>query len=218
MDLAEQLVSTEGGGRSQSRLGLWLTIAIAVGVFAALALLVGPGDIRPTTMPPELASQPDAYLADGTITQFRPDGSLQYRIRVRQATYFDREGRTELTAPDLELHSPDAPPWRVEAASGEVREVVTADGQQEERADLRGGVRLSQESADGRRTELRTNALELYPSRELARGDQPVMIERSIGGLVRAAGFEADLKSGRIKLFSEANRRVSIVVLPNEFQ
>ena len=93
-----------------------------------------------------------------------------------------------------------------------------ADGQHEEQADLTGGVRLSQESADGGRTELRTNALELYPSRELARGDQPVIIERSIGGIASAAGFEADLKSGRIKLFSEADRRVSIVVLPNEFQ
>ena len=194
----------------------WAAIAVAIGAFVALTLYIGPGDIRTPSLPPELARQPDAYLEDATITQFRADGTLHYRMRIDRATYFDQGGTAQLARPVVDFFAPPSPPWRIEAAAGEVRQVATGEGT-EERADLAGDVVLSQVAADGTRTELRTPALRLYPSRELIRGSQPVMIERGSGNRTTAAGFEADLSSGRIRLFSDADRRVSIVVQPTEF-
>lgn len=191
---------------------------MAVAVFAALALMVGPGDIRAPSLPPELARQPDAYLEDGTISQFRADGALHYRMHVERATYFDQGRTAEVTAPVVEFFTPSAAPWRIEAASGEVRNVTAPGGATEERADLEGDVVLSQHAADGTKLALHTQALTLYPAREIVRGDQPVMIERGVGSRTVAAGFEADLATSRIQLFSDADHRVHIVLQPTEFQ
>ncbi|MCY3812611.1 MAG: LPS export ABC transporter periplasmic protein LptC [Gammaproteobacteria bacterium] len=197
---------------------MWTGILIAVAVFAALALMVGPGDIRTPSLPAELARQPDAYLEDGTISQFRADGALHYRMHVERATYFDQGRTAEVTAPVVEFFTPSAAPWRIEAASGEVRNVTAPGGATEERADLAGDVVLSQHAAEGTRLALHTQALTLYPAREIVRGDQPVMIERGVGSRTVAAGFEADLATSRIQLFSDADRRVHIVLQPTEFQ
>lgn len=213
-------MANDGRGRL-ARLSIgrprWAGIAVAVGTFVALTLYIGPGDIRTPSLPPELARQPDAYLEDATITQFRADGTLHYRMRIEQATYFDQGGSADVVRPVVDFFAPPAPPWRIEAAAGEIRQVATDAGNEEERADLVGDVVLSQIGADGTRTELRTSALHLFPSRELIRGNQPVMIERGSGNRTTAAGFEADLASGRIRLFSDADRRVAIVVQPTEF-
>lgn len=199
------------------RLPLWTGTLIAVAVFAALALTVGPGDIRAPSLSPELARQPDAYLENGTISQFRADGTLHYRMKVERATYFDQGRTAEVTAPVVEFFAPSATPWRIEAASGEIRNVIAPTGGSEERADLEGDVVLSQDAADGTQLALRTQALTLYPEREIVHGDQPVMIERGIGSRTVAAGFEADLATSRIQLFSDADRRVHIVLQPTEF-
>ena len=217
MDGGPGLGRPRPGWRSP-RLPLWTGILIAVAVFAALALMVGPGDIRAPTLPPELARQPDAYLEDGTISQFRADGALHYRMQVERATYFDQGRAAEVTAPVVEFFAPSARPWRIEAASGEFRNVTAPDGATEEHADLEGDVKLSQDAADGMQLALRTQALTLYPAREIVRGDQPVMIERGVGSRTVAAGFEADLATSRIQLFSDADRRVHIVLQPTEFQ
>ena len=124
-------------GWRRPRLPLWTGILIAVAVFAALALTVGPGDIRAPSLPPELARQPDAYLEDGTISQFRADGALHYRMQVERATYFDQGGTAEVTAPVVEYFAPSAVPWRIEAASAEIRNVTAPDGATEERAGSR---------------------------------------------------------------------------------
>ena len=191
---------------------------MAVAVFAALALMVGPGDIRTPSLPPELARQPNAYLEHGTISQFRVDGALHYRMQVEQAAYFERGRTAEVTAPVVDFFATSSPPWRIEAAHGEIRNVTApGGGATEERAELEGNVVLSQDAADGTRLVLRTQAVTLYPSREVIRGDQPVMIERDGGSRTAAAGFEADLATSRIQLFSDDDRRVHVVLQPTEF-
>lgn len=204
-------------GRRPPRLPLWTGILMAVAVFAALALMVGPGDIRPPSLPSELARQPDAYLEDGTISQFRVDGALHYRMQVERATYFDHGRTAEVTAPVVDFFATSATPWRIEAASGELRNVAGPGGEAtEEHADLEGDVVLSQDAADGAGLVLRTQALTLYPSREVIRGDQTVTIERGGGSRTVAAGFEADLATSRIQFFSDDDRRVHVVLQPTE--
>lgn len=198
--------------KERLRLRVWLVLTSAAGAFALLAFLIGPGDIRPQALPPALAEQPNAYLVDGIIRQYRADGSLHYRLASSHVAYFDDRRLATLTDPVMDLHPTDGPPWRIEAASGEVRTVPGANGGSEEEAALDGGVVLSQTRAGGDHIALRTQSMVVYPERDIARGEQAVMIEREVGGRATAAGFEADLASGRIELHSSAEDRVSIIV------
>ena len=214
--------------RKAVRLPAWAGVALIGAGFAALAIFVQSGDRGRPELPPEFAAEPDVYLEEGDITQFAADGSLRYRLRAERVSYFLRDEVTELDAPKLELHNPDAPPWRLAAATGEVRLVPASaaavdgevggetegrtEGRTEEELTLRGAVRLRQEHADGF-TEVSTEQLVLYPARRFARADEPVIVATP-AQRATAAGLSADLRNGRMTLFSSTHQRVSIVVEP----
>ena len=212
-----------------SRLPIWAGIALLGAGFTTLALIVQPGadtDAEPE-LPSELAAEPDVYMEGSDITQYRADGSPHYRLRAQHVSYFARDAITELDAPQLELHNPDAPPWRVASTSGEMRIVPAVGraiedqtegqtGETEEEITLRGAVRLRQDRADGF-TEVSTDELVLYPERQFARADQPVMITTPASSAT-AAGLSADLRHGRMTLFSSQHQRVAIVVEPSLHQ
>ena len=212
---------------------VWLGVGAALAAFLAVALLVGPGDIRAPTLPAELSRQPDAYLRNGTVEQYRPEGTLHYRMRIARAEFFERradaaangaatggaQGATaDVESPSLDFYAPPGPPWRIEASAGRIRSVQAPNGGHEERVDLVGDARLTRTEGDGTTLVLRTDALTLYPAREIVRSDQGVSIERGAGSRSFAAGFEADLANGRFRLFSDTDRRVFLVVQPSDFR
>ena len=200
---------------------MWAGGALLGTGFATLVLVVQPGDSDEPELPPELAAEPDVYMEEGDITQFQADGSPRYRLRAQRVSYFARDAITHLDAPQLELHNANAPPWRLASTSGEVRIVpMTGDaieglteGLTEEEITLRGAVRLRQDRADGF-TEVNTDKLVFYPARQFARADAPVMIATPASSAT-AAGFNADLRSRRMTLFSSTHQRVAIVVEPS---
>ena len=181
----------------------WAGVALAGAGFAALAIWVQPGARDDAELPPEFAAEPDVYLEDGDILQYRADGSLHFRLRAARVSYFLGDAATELDRPELELHDAAAPPWRLTAASGEMR-------RGEEEVVFRGTVTLRQDRHDGF-TEVTTEELVLYPQRQFARVDEPVMIATP-AHRATAGGLEADLQSGRMALFSSTQQRVAIVV------
>ena len=211
----------------------WAVVALIGAGFAMLAIVVQPGE-GARELPAEFATEPDVYIEEGDVMQFRADGSLHYRLRAGRASYFESKAITWLDAPQLELHDASAtPPWRLTAHTGEVRtvstsasilagatalqgeteaETVDTEGDTEEEFTLRGAVRLRQDRDDGF-TEVSTEQLVLYPSRQFARADQPVMIATPASSAT-AASLDADLRSGRMRLFSSTHQRVSIVVEP----
>lgn len=205
--------------RRASRLPAWAGVALVGAGFAALAIWVQPSDGGDPELPPEFAAEPDAYVEDGDIRQFRPDGSLHFRLRARRISYFEGDTAAELERPELELHDAAGPPWRLTAASGEMRSVPehrhgvedSAEGgaEGEEQVVFRGAVRLRQDRDDGF-TEITTEELVLYPQRQLARADQPVAIATP-ARRVTAAGLDANLQSGHMTLFSSPRQRVAIV-------
>ena len=181
----------------------WAGVALAGAGFAALAIWLQPGAGDDAELPPEFAAEPDVYLEDGDILQYRADGSLHYRLRAARIFYFLGDAATELDRPELELHDAAAPPWRLTAASGEMRSG-------EEEVVFRGAVLLRQDRGDGF-TAVTTEELVLYPQRQFARVDEPVMIATP-ARRATAAGLEADLQSGRMTLLSSTHQRVAIVV------
>ena len=201
------------------RLPLWRTLLVLiVAGFGALALLMRPGEGAASGLPPALAEEPDLYLEDGVVTQYRADGSLDYRLAASRISQFEQPRQpgdrlAVLVEPRLALYREDAPPWQVQAAEGTLRQApATAGG--EERVDLRGDVRLVQAAAgEGEVREVRTEALTIYPARQQASTDASVVLLAALGR-ASAAGLEADLGSGQLTLRSGIGQRVSIVVDP----
>ena len=190
------------------RAALWLGIGVATALFAVIAMLVAPGEIGAPPLPPELAAEPDVYVEEGRITQHDEHGGVRYRLRAQRISHFaprpDAAGATRIERLEIELSDADAP-WRARADRGEA---TNAPGQ-EERLRLAGNVELDQERAGGF-TRVRTAALTLLPESRLAKTEQPVTILTE-SSRMSASGLEADLASGRMRLFSSKEEQVRVV-------
>lgn len=174
-----------------------------------VATLIAPGEIGKPPLPPELAAEPDVYIQDGHITQHDNEGGVSYRLRAKRIRHFaarpDAAGTTHIE--HLELEFPDAiAPWRGRADNGRAAKPPG----QEERLRLTGNVALDQERRDGRFTRLRATTLTLWPASRSAKTDQPVTILTE-NSRMSAAGMEADLTSGRMRLFSSKEEQVRVV-------
>lgn len=196
---------------------LWLGVGIGIALFAALAVLVAPGELGGPGLPPEFAEEPDVYIADAVITEHDAAGAVSYHLRARRVTHFAAPGddgsarpggETRIEQPHLELPTASGR-WRVRAAAALA---PTADART---LRLEGDVELSQALPDGRLVRLSTDALTLAPRRRTAQTDQAVIVLAD-GIRMFAAGFEADLASGRLRLFSSTDQRVRVVGQPSQ--
>ena len=192
----------------------WGVVIVAAAGFAGISMVLSPSGEDPPTLPPELADEPDALVERGTITQYRDDGALNYRLRAERISHFDDAGRSTLEAPVLELHDENRPAWHVASQTGEVR-TASGSGEVDEQVLLQGDVSLTQDRVNGAFTRIRTETLAMFPGRRQAVSEQTAMIETETVS-ARVAGFEVDLASGRLALFSSADQRVSIVVQPHQ--
>ena len=193
----------------------WGAVVVAVAGFAGISMILSPSGEDPPALPPELADEPDAFVEEGTITQYRDDGALNYRLRAELISHFDDAGRSTLQAPVLKLHDTNQAPWHVASGTGEIQTVSGPTGMDEERVVLRGDVSLRQDRADGAFIRIHTETLTMFPGRRQANSEQTAMIETDTVS-ARVAGFEVDLASGRLALFSSTDQRVSIVVQPDQ--
>ena len=193
----------------------WGVVVVAAAGFAGISLYWSPSGESPPALPPELADEPGAFIEDGTITRYREDGALGYRLRAERISHFDDAGVSTLQAPVLDLHDANQAPWHVASGTGEIRTVSGPAGIDEQRLALRGDVSLMQDRGGGAFTRIRTEALTVFPDRRRAGSEQAARIETDTVS-ARAGGFEVDLASGRLALFSSTGQRVSIVVEPNQ--
>lgn len=167
--------------------------------------------------------EPDLYMETAEISQFAGDGELAYRIRAFSIVHYPEADHTLLDAPRLTLYREDEAPWEVSALSGRV---VGGTGL------LDAGLLPGTETAEpGRETvelqddvvvqrrrpgegfiELHTEALTLFPGREYAETERPVIIDTQ-SGRTTAEGLRADLAAGTIALGTPP-RRVRTTIFP----
>ena len=188
-------------------------VLLAVGLLL-LAFYLAPwrGAVPPNPLPPELAGEPDIYMEDAVINQFQEDGALQYRLAAQQVRSFDADRHTELIDPNLSLHSPTAPPWRVSARRGDLHGLRDgADGV----LVLSGEVVLHQTDPERGFTTVRTAELRVHPDPRYAETERDVMIETEAGRTF-AQGLKADLERRILNLQADADGPVHTIVLPEQ--
>ena len=168
-------------------------------------------------LPPELADEPDLYIEDAIISQFRADGKLKYRLASQEIRHFELDQVTRMRAPELTLYNLDSPPWNIVSEHGDIRQRPTHSGDTEEVVLLRESVSVKQQFEDGRHTILYAPSLDLYPDRQYAETSQDVMIDTEVGRTL-AVGLEAHLARGLLTLSSTVDQRVHTIVLPGQFK
>jgi len=206
---------------------LILAVGVAIVIFAGLGET--PAD-TPSARVLETAradardlGEPDLYMETAEISQFAGDGELAYRIRAFSIVHYPEADHTLLDAPRLTLYREDEAPWEVSALSGRV---VGGTGL------LDAGLLPGTEAAEpGRETvelqddvvvqrrrpgegfiELHTEALTLFPGREYAETERPVIIDTQ-SGRTTAEGLRANLAAGTIALGTPP-RRVRTTIFP----
>ena len=188
--------------------------AAAISALVLTLVYMYSGDDAPTPLPPELADEPDVYIEGAAITRFAADGGIRYRLWADRIKQFEQRSVTFFDNPVIRLDQQVGPPWQARASRGEIRQRPVDDGTEEEHLHLADSVKFTRQYEDGRQFALATAALDVYPERQYAVTDQAVMIETS-GSKTTAAGFEADMERGWMKLLSVPGRQVHGVIEPD---
>ena len=188
--------------------------AAAVSALVLTLVYMYSGEDTPTPLPPELADEPDVYIEGAAITKFAEDGGIRYRLWADRIKQFEQRSVTYFDNPIIRLNQRVGPPWQAKAARGEIRRRPVDGGAAEEHLHLADSVKFTRQYEDGRHFALTTAALDVYPERQYAATDQAVMIETS-GSKTTAAGFEADMERGWMKLLSVPGWQVHGVIEPD---
>lgn len=209
----------------------WLILAVglALMLFASLT----PDQRRPAqislmpeatdTQPSTELGEPDLLLEGAVITQFRRDGSLQYRLHAERIAHYPGAEQTMLTQPRLLLDQGDSAPWELSAKRGRIvgrsglllrsGSGAGAATQRSEQVQLEDDVLISRERGAQRFIHLSTSSLTLFPEQEYAETDRPVTIDTE-AGRTTAANLEADLARGRLLLAAAGDVRVHTTITP----
>jgi len=191
----------------------WLLV-----LFGCLALFVSLGEwkrVDITSEQPVSAGEPDLLMEQATITQYGQDGSVSYRLLSSEVRHYEAEQITHLTAPTLTLNRAPQPPWFARSDEGLVHDTSTPGDNTSEVILLREDVHLEQREPN--KIEVTSPSLYVYPDRQFAETDQPVMIDTSAGRSY-AVGLSGDLNTGLFKLSSIESQRVHTIVLPGQFK
>jgi lipopolysaccharide export system protein LptC len=192
----------------------WLLV-----IFGGLALFVSLSDWKHSEVAPgeapAAAGEPDLYMENATITQYGEDGAVHYRLVSSEVRHFEAESLTRLLSPTMTLFRAPQPPWFARSNQGFVRDADPAEKTAGETIFLRDDVHLVQQEPN--RIEITTPSLHVYPARQFAETDQPVMIETA-SGRTSAVGMSGDLNTSLLKLSSSTSERVHTVVQPAQFK
>ncbi|MDZ7827230.1 MAG: LPS export ABC transporter periplasmic protein LptC [Gammaproteobacteria bacterium] len=169
----------------------------------------------------------DLLMEGAEITQFDADGELDYRLVAARITHYPESGSTLLDSPELTLHRPSGPPWRMSArrgridGAGELLDGAPGNdaepGRSAQIVILEQDVQVRRDRSGDRFVDLQTDYLEFHPEQEYARTDRPVIISTE-SGRTTATGLEADLAGGHLQLGPGVDARVRTTLFPDRIR
>jgi lipopolysaccharide export system protein LptC len=157
-------------------------------------------------------NEPDLYMLNATINHFDLEGELQHRIAANRFTHFPLTDVTTLKFPALALgKTGESDPWEITSRDGRI---LPASDYRKEVVELWRNVLASQSGNGSKLVTIETNSLTLYPGREYAETDEPVLIKNQ-SGRTTAAAMRAFLDTGEFMFYSTPTDRVTTIFLPD---
>lgn len=175
-----------------------LTVMLLGSVSVFLLFWLSPPEVflkKPSRDTSELPNA-DSYMLNISKLDFDNDGTKTFSLAATEARHFKHTNRLELEQPKLvsygQQHSDQ--PWHMNAKTGTVL-------QSGEQAIFIGDVYAWQNLENGKKNELRTDKLILFPEERTAETDKKVTIKTPRGKTV-GVGMQADLNKELFKLLS----------------
>ena len=185
--------------RSRTLMGL-------LAVFIASVLLNRTVDLdHQIETAPALLNEPDLFMTQASISQINEEGHLTSKISADRFTHYPLTDVTTLELPRVALYTPNLTgPWTISSTKGRLLGVSVYRKQSVE---LWSAVRAEKSNPDGSKTTFITDALNVYPSENLAESDTPVTIFTG-NTQTKAAKLRANLDQDTFLFNSNATQRV----------
>ena len=185
--------------RSRTLMGL-------LAVFIASVLLNRTVDLdHQIETAPALLNVPDLFMTQASISQINEEGHLTSKISADRFTHYPLTDVTTLELPRVALYTPNLTgPWTISSTKGRLLGVSVYRKQSVE---LWSTVRAEKSNPDGSTTTFITDALNVYPSENVAESDSPVTIFTG-NTQTQAAKLRANFDQDTFLFNSNASQRV----------
>ena len=185
--------------RSRTLMGL-------LAVFIASVLLNRTVDLdHQIETAPALLNEPDLFMTQASISQINEEGHLTSKISADRFTHYHLTDVTTLELPRVALYTPNLTgPWTISSTKGRLLGVSVYRKQSVE---LWSTVRAEKSNPDGSTTTFITDALNVYPSENVAESDSPVTIFTG-NTQTQAAKLRANFDQDTFLFNSNASQRV----------
>lgn len=140
---------------------------------------------------------PDAFMEDVTALIMDTQGKPKLKIVTPKMVHFTEMDTTELTSPELTLYRQSPQPWLITSKTAKATQGI-------EEVNFIDDV-VIHHAADEKNpaTLIKTSSLKVHPNKEFAETNELItLLQPNI--TVRATGMHADMKTGDIKLLSQA--------------
>lgn len=142
-------------------------------------------------------SLPDAFMEDVTALIMDKEGNPKMKIVTSKMVHYTEMDTTNLTSPQLTLYRKSPTPWFVTSQKAKAINGI-------EQVDFYDDVTIHHPPDESNpSTLIKTTSLTVHPNEETADTDEFItLIQPNL--TVKATGMHADMKTGDIKLLSEA--------------
>ncbi len=178
--------------RASSLFPLLLMLALAAGSFWLERAVQAPALDQSGRM----RHDPDFIAEDFNVTKMDPAGKPEYVLFAESMLHYPDDDSTDIVAPRLVQNNDDSAPIDIRADRG----VISSRG---EEAKLFGNVVVVREASKGQsEMRLQTEYLQVFPDRDFARTDKPVLITQDNSRL-SGVGMEFNNKTRQFALLSQ---------------
>ena len=178
--------------RASSLFPLLLMLALAAGSFWLERAVQAPALDQSGRM----RHDPDFIAEDFNITKMNAAGKPAYVLFAERMLHYPDDDSTDIVAPRLVQNNDDSAPIDIRADRG----LISSRG---EEAKLFGNVVVVREASKGQsEMRLQTEYLQVFPDRDFARTDKPVLITQDDSRL-SGVGMEFNNKTRQFALLSQ---------------
>ena len=146
----------------------------------------------------------DYYMAEFSTRKFDADGQIEYIVHGDTLAHYPDDDRSEVVAPRIELHRPDAT-WQIESRTGRFD---TDPGL----FTLEGDVVVNRQRAGSAPVTIKTTSLTVSTDTNVVNTDQVIEILAPTWRL-QATGLSSAIDDGKLALHSDVSGRYEV---PNE--
>ncbi|MGZ8251661.1 MAG: LPS export ABC transporter periplasmic protein LptC [Methylophilaceae bacterium] len=140
---------------------------------------------------------PDYFLKNFVLSKTDVNGNLQYMLAAISMTHYPDDDSTTLERPRFTQYGVGKPYTQIEGQRG----LISSNGETVEFMDNVKVVR--QATAEKGEMTMLTQSLKIYPQKELATTDQPVVIRQAPKTVIHATGMIFDKKQKTVTLLKK---------------